>query len=60
MSENYGWYATLVRLAKSGISGSYAIKDAERLGLYEAFTYLSYENEVSDYEGEYHKVIIGK
>ena len=50
----------MVRLAKSGIAGSYAIKDAENLGLYEAFTYLSYENAVSDYEKDYNRVVMGK
>ena len=50
MLKKYGWYITIVEVAKTGlfnVSGLNAIQSAEKANLYEVMTYLSLQADIN-------------
>lgn len=53
MLRKYGWYITIIEVAKCGlfnISGLNAIQSAEKANLYEVMTYLSLQADIAKVE----------
>lgn len=53
MLRKYGWYITIVEIAKCGlfnIAGMNAIQSAEKANLYEVMTYLSLQADIAKVE----------
>lgn len=53
MLKKYGWYITIIEVAKCGlfsIAGMNAIQSAEKANLYEVMTYLSLQADIAKVE----------